>query len=156
MSDMVQIRSVKQYFNDFLVEGLKNNKNISESDVLMIKRQILDAFRKEIFGQIVFKLGREISDMSMDDLANLEPVQNILKNSFRKWRRLCIICSEHGLGNLFLLEDLKRVLEEQEDDPQEIVYGEDPGEDVTDQLDEVPVYLNDASIDSTKKDSDNG
>ena len=142
MNDMVQIRSVKQYFNDFLVEGLKNNTHISESDVLMIKQQILDAFRREIFGQIAFKLGHEINDANRDELANLEPVQNILKNSFRKWKRLCIICTEHGLGNLFQLEDLQRVLEETEDDPQEIVYGEDPGEDVTDQLEEAPVYLN--------------
>lgn len=138
---MIQIRSVKQYFNDFIVEGLKNNKSISESDVLMIKRQILDAFRKEIFEQIAFRIGPEAATMKKDDLAKLDTVNNILVNSFRKWKRLCIICSEHGLGNLFQLEDLRRVLDEQEDDPQEIIYGEDPGEDVTDKLDEEPVYL---------------
>lgn len=147
MENMVQIRSVKQYFNDFLVGGLKNNPNPSASDILMIKQQMLDAFRKEIFEQIAFKIGKEITDMNRDDLANLEPVQNILKNSFRKWRRMCMVCSEHGLGNLFQLEDLRRVLDEKEDDPKEIVYGEDAGEDVTDRINDVlpdgekPVYL---------------
>lgn len=147
MNEMVQIRSVKQYFNDFLVEGLKNTTHPSESDVLMIKQQILDAFRKEIFGQIAFKLGAEAANMNRDELGSLEPVQNILSNSFRKWKRLCIICSEHGLGGLFNLKDLKRVLEETEDEPQEIIYGEDPGEDVTEKLDDIlpegeePVYL---------------
>ena len=147
MENMVQIRSVKQYFNDFLVGGLKNNPNPSTSDILMIKQQILDAFRKEIFEQIAFKIGKEITDMNRDDLANMEPVQNILKNSFRKWRRMCMVCSEHGLGNLFQLEDLRRVLDEKEDDPKEIVYGEDAGEDVTDHINDVlpdgekPVYL---------------
>jgi len=145
--NMVQIRSVKQYFNDFLVEGLKHSDKVSASDVLMIKQQILDAFRKEIFEQIAFKLGHGIDITNRDELASLEPVQNILKNSFRKWKRLCIICTEHGLGNLFSLEDLQRVLDEQEEDPQEIMYGEDSGEDVTDTIADIlpdgekPVYL---------------
>ena len=147
MSDFIQIRSVKQYFNDFIVEGLKNNQNISQSDILMIKNQILDAFRKEIFEQIAFKLGPEAANKNRDELAALDTVQNILKNEFRKWKRLCIVCSEHGMGGLFNLEDLRRVLDEQEDDPQEIVYGDDPGEDVTEKMAEVlpegeqPVYL---------------
>lgn len=147
MGDFIQIRSVKQYFNDFLVEGLKKRKNVTQSDVLMIKHQMLDAFRKEIFEQITDKIGVEAQNMSRDDLAVMEPVQNILKNSFRKWRRLCILCSEHGLGGLFNLEDLRQVLDDDEKDPHEIIYGEDPGEDVTDKIAEVlpngeaPVYL---------------
>lgn len=155
MGDFIQIRSVKQYFNDFIVEGLKNNKNPTSSDILMIKQQILDAFRKEIFEQIAFKLGPEAKEMTRNDLADLEPVNNILKNSFRKWRRLCILCSEYGLGQLFNLEDLRKTLDDEvEDAPQEIIYGEDKGEDVTDKMDEVlpegedPVYLNgDVSVD---------
>jgi hypothetical protein len=86
--------------------------------------------------------------MDKNDLATLEPVNNILKNSFRKWRRLCILCTEYGLGQIFNLEDLRKVLDDEvEDDPQEIVYGEDKGEDVTDKMDAVlpegeePVYL---------------
>ena len=147
---MVQIRSVKQYFNDFLVEGLKNNKNITQSDIIMIKNQMLDAFRKEIFELIVFKIRPKAASMKRDDLAALDTVQNILKNSFRKWKRLCIICSEHGMGGLFNLEDLRKVLDETEDDPQEVVYP-DQEEDVTDRISEIlpegeePVYLNEAN-----------
>lgn len=142
MSDMVQIRSVKQYFNDFIVKGLKDNPNIQEVDLIRVKQQILDAFRREIFGQIAFKLGPEAASMSRDDLAKIDTVNNILVQEFRKWKRFCIICSEHGLGNFFQLEDLRRVLEEEEDDPEEVVtVPEDEGEDVTDQLDEPPVYL---------------
>ena len=148
MGDFIQIRSVKQYFNDFIVEGLKHNEHPTTSDIVMIKQQILDAFRKEIFEQIADKIGPEAKDMDKNDLATLEPVNNILKNSFRKWRRLCILCTEYGLGQIFNLEDLRKVLDDEvEDDPQEIVYGEDKGEDVTDKMDEVlpegeaPVYL---------------
>lgn len=150
---MIRIRSVKQYINDFLVEGLKhtNKQNLKASDVLMIKQQMLDAFRKEIFEQIADKIGTKITTANRNELALLEPVQNILKNSFRKWKRICIICGENGLGGLFGLEDLKQVLDETEDEPREIIYPEDSGEDVTDRMDEIlpegeePVYLEDGA-----------
>lgn len=147
MNEMIQIRSVKQYFNDFIVEELKGLKKVREVDLIPVKQKILDAFKKEIFGQIIFKLGDDAKTMSKDDLAKLDVVNNILVQSFRKWRRLCILCGEYGLGSFFQLEDLKNVLEsddELEPDPDDIVeIPEDPGEDVTDQLDEEPVvYLN--------------
>lgn len=146
MNEMIQIRSVKQYFNDFIVEELKGLKKVREVDLIPVKQKILDAFKKEIFGQIVFKLGDNAKNMSKDDLAKLDVVNDILVQSFRKWRRLCILCGEYGLGSFFQLEDLKNVLEsddELEPDPNDIVeIPEDPGEDITDQLDEEPVYLN--------------
>jgi hypothetical protein len=146
MNEMIQIRSVKQYFNDFIVEELKGLKKVREVDLIPVKQKILDAFKKEIFGQIVFKLGDDAKNMSKDDLAKLDVVNNILVQSFRKWRRLCILCGEYGLGSFFQLEDLKNVLDsddELEPDPNDIVeIPEDPGEDVTDQLDEEPIYLN--------------
>ena len=147
MNEMIQIRSVKQYFNDFIVEGLKGISKPQASDLVPIKKQILDAFKKEIYGQIVFKLGDKAKTMSKDDLAKLDTVNNILVQSFRKWRRLCILCGEYGLGSFFQLEDLRSVLDpedEIEPDPEDIVeIPEDPGEDVTEQLDEEPVYLED-------------
>ena len=113
MNQMVQIRSVKQYFNEFIVEGLKDKTKVQEVDMITIKQQILDNFRKEVFGQIIFKLGPEAAEMTTNDLADLEPVKNILTQTFRKWRRFCILCTEHGLGQFFQLEDLKNILEDQ-------------------------------------------
>ena len=141
MSDMVQIRSVKQYFNDYIVAPLKDKQSVNELDLIQVKNQILDALRKEIFGQIVFKLGPEVKTMSRDDLAKLDVVNNILVQTARKWRRICILCSEHGLGNYFQLEDLRKVLDETEADPEEVVIPEDNGTDVTEELEETPVYL---------------
>lgn len=143
MTEMVQIRSVKQYFNEFIVGGLKGISKIQEIDLIRIKQQLLDAFQKEIFSQIAFKLGPEAANLSRNDLAKIDTVNNILVQSFRKWRRLCILCSENGLGNFFQLEDLRRVLEEEEDDPSETVYlPDDEGEDVTDQVNPVEIsYL---------------
>ena len=153
MNEMVQIRSVKQYFNDYVVKGLEGKEKVNQVDLIPIKNAILDAFRKEIFGQIVFKLGDEAKTMTKDDLAKLDYVSNILTQSFRKWRRLCILCSEYGLGSFFQLEDLQRALDDEssvEEDPEEVVTLPDSEEDVTDQLEEEPVYLETAYINTSE------
>lgn len=143
--EMLPIRSVKHYFNEFIVEGLKDKKSIQEIDLIDIKAKILKAFQQELYGQIIFKLGPSAAEMKPDDLANLDGIQNILQQTFRKWRRLCILCSEKGLGNFFRLEDLQEALK---DGPNTNVTVPDLEEDVTDKLDEIlpegekPVYLN--------------
>lgn len=142
MAEMIQIRTVKQYFNEFIVEGLKGKEKAGPTDLIPIKQNILKEFKKEIFGQIHFKLGKKATSLTPDELAGLEIVNNILKQSFRKWKRLCILCSEYGLGSFFQLEDLRQTLdEESEPDPEEVVELPDMEEDVTDQLTEEPVYL---------------
>ena len=112
MNQMIQIRSVKQYFNEFIYENRDDLQQALRR--AQIKMQLLDAFRKEIFGQITMKLGQDATNISREELANLSFVSNILTNGFRKWRRLCILCSEAGLGNWLSLEDLRQILEEDE------------------------------------------
>lgn len=137
MSDMVKIRSVKHYFNEFIVEGLKGKTKIQEVDLIDIKQKILDAFKNEVFGQIKFKYGDNVKEMSMDDISNLDGIHNILEQAFRKWRRLCMLCSEYGLGSFFQLEDLKNILEDQS-----TVKVPDPVEvDVTDEIKDNPVVV---------------
>lgn len=107
MTEMVPIRSVKQYWNDYIVNGL--GKGVRKE---IVKGQLLDSFQKEVFGQVAFKLGVNTATMDREDLAQLDGIQNILHNSFRKWRRLCILCMENGIRNFIQLEDLKHILEE--------------------------------------------
>lgn len=110
MSEQIIIRSVKQYFNEFIYE----NRSVMNNplDRARIKLQLLDAFRKEVFEQIVLKLGPEAASISRDELANIEFVHNILTNAFRKWRRLCMLATDAGLVNWLSLDDLKQILEE--------------------------------------------
>jgi hypothetical protein len=116
MAEMVTVRSVKNYFNEFIVKPAKDHgiKWLSQNYEL-VKKQILDAFRKEIFGQVVFKLGPKAAIISKDELAQMDGIQNILQQSFRKWRRLCILCSEYGFSFMGL-EDLKDALEDDDVD----------------------------------------
>jgi len=143
--EMLPIRSVKHYYNEFIVEELKDVSKVEEIDLIRIKTKLLKAFQQELYGQIVFKLGEKAADMAPDELASLDGIQNILQQTFRKWRRLCILCSEKGLGNYFRLEDLQDALK---DGPNTNITVPDPEEDVTDKLDEIlppgedPVYLN--------------
>ena len=84
---LIPIRSVKQYFREFAVEGIGKGAKPE-----LVKEQLLDAFQKEIFAQITLKY-HDPAILSKDagevDDATREGVHNILENSFRKWRRLC-------------------------------------------------------------------
>ena len=126
MAEIVRIRSVKNYWNEFIVNGLGKGEKRN-----VVKSQLLDEFRKEIFGQVVFKLGPEAANMTRDEIAGLDGIQNILHNSFRKWRRLCILCADHNISGFISLEDLKDALLDEEDkaaDAHVLTEGEEVGQ----------------------------
>ena len=86
---MVTIRSVKNYIKEFGIEAIGKK----HADPELVKQQILDAFHKEIFGQLTMKFGDPellAYDISAVDPETKRQVDNILSNSVRKWKRLCI------------------------------------------------------------------
>lgn len=86
---MVMIRSVKNYIKEFGIEAIGKK----HADPELVKQQILDAFHKEIFGQLTMKFGDPellAYDISAVDPETKRQVDNILSNSVRKWKRLCI------------------------------------------------------------------
>jgi hypothetical protein len=113
MTEMLPIRRVKEYWNEFVAGPFqKNGSTWFKHNTWLIKKQLLDAFQKEIFGQITFKLGKEAVDIrDKEALSKLPGVQNILQQGFRKWRRLCILCGEHGIP-FIQVEDLAESLKE--------------------------------------------
>lgn len=119
---MVQIRSVKQYFKYFIVE--RANDLGDPMKRVQIKLQLLDAFRKEMFEQIVFRYGADVLKKSRDEMASMAEIQNILVQTFRRWKRLCILCNDAGLVNWLMMDDLKKILEE-DDAPDGNVQGTD-------------------------------
>ena len=130
MTEIVKIRSVKQFFNEFIAEPTqKNGVDWLKFHQSEVKAQLLDAFRKEIFGQVVFKLGPQAKSLTRDELAGMDGIQNILQQSFRKWRRLCILCGEMGIP-FIALEDLEVALKEDDSDVEETSEEADPSETV--------------------------
>ena len=108
----IPIRSVKGYFKEFAVEAI--GKQHADKD--LVRNQILDAFRKEIFDQITLKfddpyvLAKDVSEV---DPEVIEKVNNILTNSVRKYKRLCILFSNYKeTYNVIFPGDLMISLEE--------------------------------------------
>lgn len=86
---IVPVRSVKGYFKEFAIEAIGKQ----HADPKLVRQQIIDAFHKEIFGQLTMKFGDpEIlaSDISTINPEKKRQIDNILSNSVRKWKRLCI------------------------------------------------------------------
>ena len=106
------IRSVKNYIYEFGVDAIGKKK----ADPQLVKQQILDAFRREIFDQLAMKFGDP--ELLAKDISEVDPekkrqVDNILSNSVRKWKRLCIEFAKYKeTYNLLFPSDLMVSLED--------------------------------------------
>lgn len=90
----IPIRSVKGYFKEFCVEALVKKKG----DRNLIKNQLIAAFKDELFNQFSMKLGDPqilAKEDSLVDPETKQTVDNILSNTVRKWKRLCIECQKY-------------------------------------------------------------
>ena len=108
---MVPIRSVKAYFKEFGVNGIGKG-----ADPKLVKQQLLDSFQKEIFGQLTMKFGDPAllaRDVEHVDPETKRQVDNILSNSVRKWKRLCMVFAQYReTHNLIFPSDLMVTLED--------------------------------------------
>ena len=88
------IRSVKGYLREFCYEGLVKKKG----DRNLVKNQLIAAFKDELFNQFAVMVG-DPQILAKED-SEVDPevkkkVDNILSNTIRKWKRLCIECQKH-------------------------------------------------------------
>lgn len=132
-TEIVPIRSIQQYLREFGYEAIVKN----HADRRLVKEQIIDAFQKEIFGQIVFKykdaalLSRP--DEQIDEKTR-EGVRHILSNAKWKWKRVCAefnkyretkdLISEDEL--LLRLQDIVKIQESERDHPGDIPMEDGP------------------------------
>lgn len=132
-TEIVPIRSIQQYLREFGYEAIVKN----HADRGLVKEQIIDAFQKEIFGQIVFKykdaalLSRP--DEQIDEKTR-EGVRHILSNAKWKWKRVCAefnkyretkdLISEDEL--LLRLQDIVKIQESERDHPGDIPMEDGP------------------------------
>jgi hypothetical protein len=108
----IPIRSVKDYIREFAVDAIYKK----HADPQLVKEQILDAFRREIFDQLAMKFNNPAllaADISTVDPETKRKVDNILSNSVRKWKRLCIEFAKYKeTYNLIFPSDLMVTLED--------------------------------------------
>lgn len=127
-NEFVPIRSVKQYIKEFGVEGIAKGANKE-----LVRKQLLDAFQKEIFGQIVMRyhdpalLSRPYEYIDEETRIG---IRHILENTNRKWKRLCMEFAKyketHSLilpDDLMLyLKDVVHIQEQEREEPDAEVY----------------------------------
>ena len=83
------IKSVKQYLREFGYQAIVKDHQSKD----FVRAQLIDQFKKEIFGQLSVHVGdpqmlaRPVEEI---DQKTMDKVNNILSNSVRKWKRLCI------------------------------------------------------------------
>ena len=132
-TEMVPIRSIKQYLREFGYEALvKNNANRS-----LVKEQIIDAFQKEIFGQIVFKyhdaaiLSRPAEQIDEETRIG---IRHILSNAKWKWKRVCAEFNKYRETRdliyedelMLRLQDIVKIQESERDNPGEVPMEDGP------------------------------
>lgn len=103
-TEIVPIRSIHQYLREFGYEALVKN----HADRGLVKEQILDAFQKEIFGQIVLKYN-DVELLSKPESQVDEKIKvgirHILTNSKWKWKRLCLEFNKYRETKDLIQED---------------------------------------------------
>lgn len=128
---MIPVRSVKGYIKEFGIEAIGKK----HANPKLVKEQILDAFQKEIFGQLTMKFGEPaLLACAADDVdpETKRQVDNILRNSTRKWKRLCVEFSKYReTYNLLQVDDLLNYLDNMVKDMQNVVPEEEAKELVT-------------------------
>ena len=81
MPEMVRIRSAEEYLIEYGRDGIGKG-----ADKWMIRRQLIDAFHKEMFGLISL---RSKKDPEEGDPETKRIIANVTKDTQRKWVKLC-------------------------------------------------------------------
>ena len=81
--DKVVILSANEYFQKYGVDGIGKG-----ADKWMIRRQLIDAFHKEIFGLVTLRTeGKGFQEENNPEAIKI--ARNVIKDTTRKWVKLC-------------------------------------------------------------------
>lgn len=129
MQEQVIVMSAEQYFKKYAVDGIGKG-----ADRWMIKRQLIDAFRKEIFGLVSMRTKKQLDGIYAEGDPEAERIaRNVIHDATRKWIKLCGMFAKYKeTAGLINEKDLKLYdeLEDEEDvgSPEEVGETEGTGE----------------------------
>lgn len=84
-TEILRIRSVNEYFEEFGREALYKN----HEDKKEVKKKLIDAFHKEIFGLVAMLAKKKFDDIPPEgDPEALRIAHNIVKDATKKWKKL--------------------------------------------------------------------
>lgn len=82
--EMVRVKSVKDYFREYAVEGIGKG-----ADRYLIRQQLIDAFHKEMFGLVSMRTKKNFDDIPKEkDPEAMRITKNIVKETTKKWMSL--------------------------------------------------------------------
>lgn len=85
MTERVVVKSAEQYFREFAENGIGKGM-----DRTLVRRQLIDAFHKEIFGLVAMRAKKNFDDIPEEgDPEALRIAQNVIKDETKKWIKLC-------------------------------------------------------------------
>lgn len=85
MQEMVKIRSIKEYFDAYAVNGIGKGM-----DRMLVRRQLIDAFHKEIYGLVAMRTKKQFNDIPKEgDPEAIRIARNVVKEVTKKWVGLC-------------------------------------------------------------------
>lgn len=127
MTEQVSIMSAEGYMQKFGVKGIGEG-----ADRWMIRRQMLEAIRKEIFDMAVFRIGPQVFGQDYQPTEKEQrKLTNILDNAQKKWEKICRIFSRYKeTAGLIQAKDLREYLDE------ELSAAVQPDED---EIDDIPM-----------------
>ena len=105
MTEQVIVMTAEQYFKKYAVDGIGKG-----ADRWMIKRQLIDAFKKEIFGIVAMRAKKQFDGIipPEGDPEALRIARNVIKDETKKWDKLCKMFAMYNeTRNLISLNDLK-------------------------------------------------
>ena len=129
MQEQVIVKSADQYFKEYAVDGIGKG-----ADRWMIRRQLLDAFRREMFGLITLRTKKNYDDISQeDDPESAAKARNVIRDEIKKWKKLCSMFEKYTeTRNLLSINDLK--FDDLGDpEPEEVETEEDDEEETTEE-----------------------
>lgn len=111
MTDMLVIKTKEQLFEEIVVEGIR--EHVSGDD---IRRALIEAMRKEIFGQMMLRMKVDDPRKALQTPANEEIVKNIAIQARKKWEALMKMCDKYReTMNLIKPDDLKDIWSDEEE-----------------------------------------
>ena len=102
--EIAPVLSAEQYFDKYARNGIAKGM-----DRILVKSQLIDAFRKEIFGLITMRAKKQFDDVPpADDPEALRIARNVIKDTMNKWRKLVGMFEMYKeTSGLLTMDDLK-------------------------------------------------
>ena len=110
MNDDVRIRSAQEYFNEFGKEKLYKEHMLKDQ----VKKELVDAFHKEIFDLVADRAKKRFSDIPKEgDPEALRIASNVIKDATKKWKKVVRMFETYSeTSGCIKYEDLSMVPEE--------------------------------------------